>query len=79
MAFESKNLRILSYANNFSLWHYITSDQAVLTTGYFNNAADIIRVGDLIIANIDTDGKQYTKFYIVTANTGSVVTVTVYA
>ena len=39
----------------------------------------MLRVNDLIIANVDTDGTPVTKFYVVTANDGSSVTVTVYA
>lgn len=79
MPFQSKDLSVLAYANNFTLWHYTTFDSSVTTAGYFNSAADMLRVNDLIIANIDTDGTPSTKFYIVTGNTGSVVSITVYA
>lgn len=75
MAFISKDLSVLAYANNFTLWHYTTTDSAVTGAGYFNTAAPMLRVNDLIIVNIDTDGTPSTVFYIVTANTGSVVTV----
>jgi hypothetical protein len=34
-----------------------------------------LRINDLIIANLDTDGTPSTVFYIVTGNTGTVVTV----
>ncbi len=79
MAFLSKDLSVLAYANNFTLWHYTTFDSSVITAGYFNAAADMLRVNDLVIVNIDTDGVPSTKFYIVTGNTGSVVSITVYA
>ncbi len=79
MAFVAQDLSVLAYANNFTLWHYTTIDSAVTTGGYFNNAADMLNVNDLIIANVDTDGTPATKFYIVTANTGSAVTVTLYS
>lgn len=79
MALALSNLSVLAYANNFTLWHYTTVDAAVNGAGYFNNAVDMMRVGDLIIVNIDTDGSPSTKLYIVTGNTGSVVTVTVYS
>ena len=79
MAYISSDLSVLAYANNFTLWHYTTVDYAVNTAGYFNKAADMLRVNDLMIVNIDTDGTPSTKFYIVTANTGSSVTVTVYS
>lgn len=79
MALNASNLSVLAYANNFTLWHYTTPDAAVTTAGYFSNAADMLRVNDLIIANTATGGTPVTKFYIVTANTGSSVTVAVYA
>ena len=79
MAFIASDLSVLAYANNFSLWHYTTVDADVTTAGYFNSAAGMLRVGDLIIANVDTDGTPVNKFYVVTANDGSTVTVTVYA
>jgi hypothetical protein len=79
MSYISSDLSVLAYANNFTLWHYTTIDSAVTGAGYFNKAASMLRVGDLIIVNIDTDGTPSTKFYVVTANTGSAVTITVYA
>lgn len=79
MAFKASDLSVLAYANNFTLWHYTTIDSAVTGTGYFDKAADMMRVNDLLIANIDTDGTPSTKFYIVTGNTGSAVSVTVYS
>lgn len=57
--FKSKDLSVLAYANGFTLWHYTTTDSAaeVGGAGYFNDAADMLRVGDMIFANTDTDGK----------------------
>lgn len=81
MAFTASNLSVLAYANNFTLWHYTTVDNTATIegAGYFNSAVDMLRVGDLMIINIDTDGTPATKLYIVTANSGSSVTVTVYS
>lgn len=81
MAYKSSDLSVLAYANNFTLWHYTSIDNTATITGagYFNSASDMLRVGDLLIINIDTDGTPSTKFYVVTGNTGSVVTITVYA
>lgn len=79
MSYISSNLSVLAYANNFTLWHYTTTDANVTDSGYFNSAASMMRVGDLVIANIDTDGTPATKFYIVTSNNGSSVGVTVYS
>lgn len=79
MAYASSDLSVLAYANNFTLWHYVTTDNSVTTGGYFNKASDMLRINDLIIANVDTDGTPVTKFYVVTANSGGAVTVTVYS
>ncbi|MAE52429.1 MAG: hypothetical protein CMH27_11530 [Micavibrio sp.] len=81
MSFKVSDLSVLAYANNFTLWHYVTQDDAITTAGYFDKAADMLRVNDLIIANIDTDGSTATAtvFYVVTANTGSSVTIEAYS
>ena len=79
MSFTTSDLSVLAYANNFTLWHYKTEDADITTGGYFNNAADMLRVNDLMIANIDTDGTPATTFYIVTGNSGGVVTVAAYS
>lgn len=78
MAFTASELSVLAYANNFTLWHYVTTDDDVTTAGYFDKAADMLRVNDLLIANVDTDGTPATTFYVVTANTGSAVTIAAY-
>lgn len=79
MALTLSNLSVLAYANNFTLWHYKTTEAAATGTGYFNNASDMMNVNDLIIANLDTDGTPSTKFYIVTGIAAGVVTVAVYS
>lgn len=79
MSFKTTDLSVLAYANNFTLWHYVTTDDAVTAGGYFNSASEMLRVNDLIIANVDTDGTPATIFYVVTANTGGSVTVTAYS
>jgi hypothetical protein len=81
MSFKASELSVLAYANNFTLWHYTTIDDAIAitTSGYFNSAVDMLRLNDLMIINIDTDGTPSTKFYLVTGNDGAGVTVTVYS
>ena len=81
MAFNASNLSVLAYANNFTLWHYTSIDNAATITGagYFNNASDMMRVNDLMVINIDTDGTPSTKFYIVTGNSGGAVSIAVYS
>lgn len=77
MAFDSKNLSALSYANGFTLWHYKSPDAptTIDTTGYFNTAANMMRVGDFIFANANTDGALESGVLIVKSNNGGVVDV----
>ena len=58
MAYNPHNLSVLAYANGFTLRHYTTVDTAATadTTGYFNGAAAMLRVGDMIFANVETAG-----------------------
>jgi hypothetical protein len=81
MAFDASNLSVLAYANNFTLWHYTSVDNAATITGsgYFNKASDMVRVNDLILTNIDTDGTPSTEFYIVTGNSSGAVTIAAYS
>lgn len=76
MSLQLTDLSVLAYANNFTLWHYKTVDASIATTGYFNNAADMMNVNDMIVVNIDTDGTPATAFYVITAISGGAVTVT---
>lgn len=75
MAYASKDLSVLAYANGFTLWHYTTIDLAidVDTLGYFSAASDMVRVGDIIIANVDTDGTPGSGLYLINANALGVV------
>lgn len=77
MAFKARNLSVLAYANGFTLWHYTTVDPAsdVDTQGYFNDAEEMLRVGDMILANVDTDGTGSAGLFVVTSNTGGSVDV----
>lgn len=77
MAYASKDLSVLAYANGFTLWHYTTVDLAtdVDTAGYFNTAADMLNVGDIIVANTDTDGTPTSGFFLVNSNASGVVDV----
>lgn len=77
MAFKSKDLSVLAYANGFTLWHYTTVDTAadVDTAGYFNDAADMLRIGDMLFANVDTDGTPAGGIFYVNANASGTVDV----
>ena len=75
MAFQSKDLSVLAYANGFTLWHYTTPDAAidVDTQGYFNSAADMVRVGDMVLANVDSDGAPASGIFLISTNSTGVV------
>ena len=77
MAYVSRNLSVLAYANGFTLWHYATSDagNTVDAAGYFNGAAEMMRVGDVILANTETGGAAKAGLLVVSANAGGVVDV----
>jgi len=57
MIFAIRNLSVLSYAQGFTLWHYRAGQARlddVATLGFFNNAADLLKVGDMMmISGID--------------------------
>lgn len=73
MAYQSKNLSVLAYANGFTLWHYTTGDAAadVDTAGYFDDAHEMLRAGDMILANVASGA----GIYLVNANAGGTVDV----
>lgn len=77
MAYDPNNLSVLAYANGFTLWHFATSDTAttVSTAGYFNSAADMLRVGDMILANVEADGVAQAGIFLVNQNGSGVVDV----
>lgn len=78
MAYDASNLSALTYANGFTLWHYKTPDLAttVDTSGYFNEAASMLRVGDFIFANANIGATMESGVFIVASNSGGVVNVT---
>jgi len=75
MAFASSGLTRIGGDSNGSLWMYTAADAiaAVNTAGYFNGAANMLDVRDLIIVR-DTNAPT-TSFCTVLTNTGSVVDV----
>ncbi len=77
MAYQSKDLSVLAYANGFTLWHYTTADTAatVDAAGYFNPAASMLRVGDILLANVETAGAPKAALFLVSANAGGTVDV----
>jgi hypothetical protein len=75
MAYAASGLTRVGGDSNGSLWMYTTTDPIadINTTGYFNNAADMLSVRDLIIVR-DTNVPT-TNFCTVLSNTGTVVDV----
>lgn len=79
MAYQSKNLSVLVYANGFTLWDYLSeapskeeqadSHAVVDADGYFNAAVDMLRSGDRIMAR----GENFAYDYVVTDTRGGVV------
>jgi len=70
MAYSSKTLSVLGYANGFTLWHYATPDTAVAVdgAGYFNAAAEMLRVGDFILANTGQGGSPQHGIFVVASS-----------
>lgn len=75
MAYAASGLTRVGGDSNGSLWMYTTTDAiaTVNTEGYFNSAADMLSVRDLIIVR-DTNVPT-TNFCTVLSNTGTVVDV----
>jgi len=70
MAFKSRELSVLAYANGFTLWHYRTEDalEAVAgAAGYFDSACDMLRGGDQIIVNLLGQSRPAIVNLVVTA------------
>ena len=76
MAYSSENLSVLAYSNSFTLWHYKSEDldTAVVADSYFDEASDMVRVGDMVLVNADTDGTPKNGVVAITDNTDGVVT-----
>jgi hypothetical protein len=51
MAYASSGLSALGYSNGFTLWQYRSTDtlNTIMAAGYFNSAANMLRVGDEIM------------------------------
>ncbi len=75
MAYTASGLTRIGGDSNGSLWMYTTTDAiaTVNTSGYFNSAANMLAVRDLIIV-CDTNVPT-TNFVNVLSNTGTVVDV----
>ncbi|MFN4090447.1 MAG: hypothetical protein ACK4QW_15580 [Alphaproteobacteria bacterium] len=75
MAFQSRNLSVIAYANGFTLWQYGSATDAIaaiVASGYFNEAAPMLRVADLIVI---ADSAGSAGIRRVATNAGGTVTV----
>jgi hypothetical protein len=85
MAFDAKGICRMSIGGAVgtgptsvkSIYHYGTNDTAaqVETAGYFSTWVSQLVVGDIIFASLDLDGTPAFKSYMVTANSGTAVTI----
>jgi len=75
MAYSAAGLIRVGGGSGAALWMYRTADAiaTINTSGYFNDAANMLNVRDLIIVQ-DTNAPT-TNFVTVLSNTGSVVDV----
>lgn len=75
MAYSAANLTRLAGGSGVALWHYTSTDAiaTVNTAGYFNDAADMLNVRDVIIV-VDSNTPT-TSFVSVLSNDGSTVDV----
>ena len=54
MAFTTRNLSVLAYANGFTLWHYKASGDRLIEIGqdgFFADADDMLAVGDIMMVS----------------------------
>jgi len=78
MAYTSDSLTRLAGSSSGSLFHYSTADAVadVNTAGYFNAAANMLRLNDVILCVSSTGGTPVISQLYVNANSGTVVDVT---
>ena len=70
MAFQTRNLNVLAYANGWTMWHYKTTDLLEeLLDGYFNPVATLMNQNDMIVINA---GDQNCIMFVKEINNGNV-------
>ena len=60
MSLAVRNLSVLAYANGFTLWHYKAPGATlaeVTARGYFNNTADMLAAGDMLMISAADGGR----------------------
>jgi hypothetical protein len=80
MAYNRKNMggNVGAGSDTAKLYVYKTDDAkaTVIASGYFNDAKDVLKKGDMIFATHDAAGTVKTSFLTVATNNGTTVTVT---
>ena len=61
------------------MWNFKTDDTArdVFSPGYFDRASDMLRVGDLLFANLEIEGNAQNGLLVVAKNATGAVDVTI--
>ena len=78
MAFNVKKFNVHAYANGFTLWTFLTDDTEgdLDEDNYFNDANEMVRKGDMILADINVCEGYCTRIYLVEEIVDGVVEVT---
>jgi hypothetical protein len=78
MAYAASGLHLIGGASGQRLWYYVSTDAIAdaNTAGYFNDAANMLNLNDLIITVTSTGGTPVITHAYVNANNGSVVDIT---
>jgi hypothetical protein len=73
MAYSASGLTRMASGGGHSMWFYDSTDamSVVRASGYFNNAAGMLNVGDVVFV-LDSDAPAM-SISVVLSNTGSVV------
>lgn len=59
MSFRNRNLSVLVYANQFTMWLYRSAEdnaETICTDGYFNVINELVHDGDMFIINPSDGG-----------------------
>ncbi len=75
--FDANNLNIMCQANGYTQWHYITgaTNEQVLAKGYFDNAHQVLRKGDTIIAIVNLNNALEVRQYYIKSNVEGAVAI----
>jgi hypothetical protein len=61
MRFALRDLSVLAYAQGFTLWHYrVGNVDMVAGAGFFDDAADMIASGDMLLVSSPLGGRILT-------------------